>query len=373
MKTNKTNLKSRIFAVMVSVMLLATCFMSTTAFAETEDATVQITKYLVMDKDANVPNVDFEFTIAAGKATTVGQEQQVVYAGVDGAEITDKASFATDSTTYDTVQEGDTVTLTSEQKYAKDDVTVDFSKVTFTAPGLYHYTVTEKDTSYTGITKDAKTYDLYVLVAVDEAKDSTDGLYIAGATFSHMEGEGDTTKLAGMTNTYTTHNITLSKTVTGNQGDKNKYFEFTVTINNAIPGTVYDVKGIFDASIDTDEDIENPSQLVATKDGTLTQTFYLKHGQSIVINGVAKDSTYSIAETSYTSDGYNTTFTINGETVNFDNGRTVAADDVVAFTNNKQGNVPTGILLETAPYMILGAVVLAGIVVLFVTRRRRSH
>lgn len=366
MKTNKTNLKSRIFAVMVSVMLLATCFMSTTAFAETPaetpDKTVQITKYLVMDKDANVPNVDFEFNIDVGESTTVGNGQ-VVYGGVAGATITDKASFTTDSATYETKQKDDTVTLTDEQKYAKDVVDVDFTKVVFTAPGLYHYVVTEKDKTYTGITEDTKTYDLYVLVAVDEAKGSDDGLYIAGATFSYMDGA---TKLAGMTNTYTTHNITLSKTVTGNQGDRNKYFEFTVTINNAIPGTVYDVEGTFDANIDADADIENPSELVA-ESGTLTQTFYLKHDQNIVINGVAANSTYLITEANYANDGYTTTNS--GNT----NGTIADADVSVTFTNNKQGNVPTGILLETAPYMILGAVVLAGIVVLFVTRRRRSH
>lgn len=364
MKTNKTNLKSRIFAVMVSVMLLATCFMSTTAFAETPDETVQITKYLVMDKDANVPNVDFEFTIAVGEQTTVG-EGQVVYAGVEGAKITDGATFTTESTTYETKQDGDTVTLTGEQKYAKDVVAVDFDDVNFTAPGLYHYVVTEKDKTYTGITEDTKTYDLYVLVAVDEAEDSVGGLYIAGATFSYMDGD---TKLTGMTNTYTTHNITLSKTVTGNQGDRNKYFEFTVTINNAIDDTVYNVTGDFTTGKDLngDKQDDNPTTLTATG-GTVVQKYYLKDGQNIVINGVADGSTYSINEASYADDGYKTTDS--GNT----NGSIANADVSVTFTNNKQGTVPTGILLETAPYMILGAVVLAGIVVLFVTRRRRSH
>ena len=48
-------------------------------------------------------------------------------------------------------------------------------------------------------------------------------------------------------------------------------------------------------------------------------------------------------------------------------------DNIVTFTNHKEGAVPTGILLETAPYLILGAVVVAGLVVLFATRRRRSR
>ena len=48
-------------------------------------------------------------------------------------------------------------------------------------------------------------------------------------------------------------------------------------------------------------------------------------------------------------------------------------DHTVTFTNTKNGTVPTGILLETAPYLILGAVVVVGLVVLFATRRRRTR
>ena len=49
------------------------------------------------------------------------------------------------------------------------------------------------------------------------------------------------------------------------------------------------------------------------------------------------------------------------------------ANHTVTFTNHKQGTVPTGILLETAPYLILSAVVVVGLVVLFATRRRRTR
>lgn len=54
-------------------------------------------------------------------------------------------------------------------------------------------------------------------------------------------------------------------------------------------------------------------------------------------------------------------------------GTATTGDNTVTFTNSKSGTVPTGILLETAPYLILGAVVVAGLVVLFATRRRRTR
>ena len=69
MKTNKTNLKSRIFAVMVSVMLLATCFMSTTAFANTDDdAIATFHKVLTVEDGVKVPPATFNFTITNGDA-----------------------------------------------------------------------------------------------------------------------------------------------------------------------------------------------------------------------------------------------------------------------------------------------------------------
>lgn len=46
-------------------------------------------------------------------------------------------------------------------------------------------------------------------------------------------------------------------------------------------------------------------------------------------------------------------------------------EHTVTFTNDKDGDIPTGILMETAPFILLGAVMIAGIVVLFLTRRRR--
>ena len=120
-----------------------------------------------------------------------------------------------------------------------------------------------------------------------------------------------------------------------------------------------------------------PAEITVTDEGTVNATYNLSNGEYVVIKGLTENTNYTITETDYSNAGYKTTYKVGaGEATE---GKAYTAENMgkddtsVTFINNKQGTVPTGILLETAPYMILGAVVLAGIVVLFVTRRRRSH
>ena len=112
-----------------------------------------------------------------------------------------------------------------------------------------------------------------------------------------------------------------------------------------------------------------------------------------MIQGLTADTHYTIEESNYSTDGYSTAYSVEvgGEEVvasttsnstgdrkmSIDatdpQGTAKTGDNFVTFTNSKSGAVPTGIRLETAPYLILGAVVVAGLVVLFATRRRRSR
>lgn len=396
----KSTLKTRLWALAATLLLLVSLLALPVSAANTAPTTnLQTTfdKYLVMNANANVPNVKFEFKITAGSAVnaTTGSSRSI-YAGDDALRVvgfpvlkvdstgdtaTAKVNFAAGNITYDSVQKGDILELGNEEKYAKKTVTVDFNDVDFNAPGIYRYIITEKnDANQQGISyDDPNTRTLDVFVEYDDAeqgklKVSNYVLYPDTKTDTTDVDNG--TKDDGFTNTYTTYDLTLAKTVTGNQGDRDKYFEFTVNITGAVEGTVYTVD-----LPDADNYDGNSDTLIVT-DGSVTATYYLKHGQSIVIQGLTEDTKYTITETSYSTDGYTTSNTVkvgDNEVVTSDTPNTTgektmrAGDNVVTFTNDKQGTVPTGILLETAPYLILGAVVVAGLVVLFATRRRRSR
>lgn len=128
-------------------------------------------KYLVMDVNANVPNATFSYSITPGTAIEAAGGNLAVLAGI-GTPTVDSAVFTNGATTYaeteattnnDTV-EFTTTNITTDEKYAKETLTIDFSSVAFTEPGVYRYIITESGTNQ-GITNDSilkRTLDVYV-------------------------------------------------------------------------------------------------------------------------------------------------------------------------------------------------------------------
>lgn len=377
-KKQRRKLLSRVMAMAAAIMLTAVSTgtampVQAANIAPTDNLTTTFNKYLVMDENANVPNATFEFTIAPGQAVTATNSSPAIYAGI-GTPMVEKAVFHAGDGTTEGKPSDTTGTTTDNFKYATDEVTVNFGSVSFTAPGIYRYTITETTPTQDGITiegNDTRTLDVYV----EYKETSSQELEVKYYVLHDDTGNPNTaTKSNGFTNTYTTYDLTLEKQVTGNQGDREKYFEFTVDIANALAGTVYDV----DLTGTTWSDSPgNPAKLTVGSNGIISGTFYLKDDESIVIQGLTAGTDYTITETAYTSDGYKTSYVIDSNSA-IESSATAqqtmgASDHKVTFTNNKEGNVPTGIILEIAPYIVLAAVVLAGLAVLFVTRRRRAR
>lgn len=395
-QTSKTRFRKRIVAMAASALLVAASVATALPAQAVEnnvppagdDLTWHFNKYLVMDKDANAPDVTFTFDITAGGAVDAKGGNPAIYAGNDSLRVEGNpdvgfADFDPSDPTYTQVQGNDKVTLGTEKAYAKKSVTVDFQSVKFKAPGIYRYIITEKASSADGITNDAtttRTLDVFVKytneVAGGQLEVSNYVVYRGTKTDAANVDAGS--KDDGFTNTYATTDLTLKKQVTGNQGDRDKYFEFTVVISGAVEGTIYDVN-LSDA--DTNPTVgetppkTNAASLTVGEDGTVTAIYYLKDDQSIVVQGLTSDTNYTITETDYSKDGYTTSYvldsapSVQASTTSEQNMGNAA--HVVTFTNAKNGTVPTGILLETAPYLVLGVVVLAGLTVLFMTRRRR--
>lgn len=398
MNRNQTTHRSRLLAAMVSLLMLVACtFTALPAHAANvppaDNLSFTFNKYLVLNKGTKVPPVTFDFTIAAGQAVAESGSR-VIYAGNDaqrtsgklpvlkvesaGTNQTASVTFASGDTTWDQKKGQDTVVLTREQMYAKKSVTVDFAGVSFKAPGIYRYIITEKPSSQDGITNDTvttRTLDVFVEYATGSGtalKISNYILYPGTKTNS----EDEATKDDGFTNTYTSYALTLEKTVTGNQGDRDQYFKFTVGITDAVKDTVY-VVDLDDADADPSVDgaqQSNPASMTVGEDGTVSQVYYLKHDQSIVIRGLTANTQYTVTEESYSADGYTTTNTDNSASGNTTGAKTMgAADHTVTFTNNKTGVVPTGILLDVAPYLLLVAAALAGFALLALGGKRRNR
>lgn len=212
---------------------------------------------------------------------------------------------------------------------------------TYTTVGVYEYTLQEVAGTTAGVTYYGNTIMLVVTVINDGA------IRVAAV---HTESQG--TKSDRFENTYSAGTLSITKTVTGNLGDKNKYFEFTVKLTGVDGKTYGDSYAVSGGS-----NAENPTSI---KIGEET-TFLLKHGDTISIANLPYGVTYTVTETA--ADGYTTT-------KEGDTGTITAAAQTAAFTNDKnKSDIDMGVSMDSLPYILMLVVVGAAVVVI-ATRKK---
>lgn len=156
---------------------------------------------------------------------------------------------------------------------------------------------------------------------------------------------GDNPEVKVTITNYPLPGLTVSKTVNGNMGDRNREFDFTVQAQNS--------EG-------------QPVSVDGTYEGIFVQNgqFKLKHGQSLVIPELPYGVTCIVTESIPEEEGYTTTVKVDGgeekssKTVTVENMNTAA---VIDFTNTKTLNVPTGIFTDNLPYLMMLAMAAIGL------------
>lgn len=396
-------------AIMTATMIMSAvpvCAAGTNYGITIEGAkTTTFDKYLVMDQQANVPNASFTYAVSAGaaKAYDVAGKKFQVLAGVDADNVTMAGVNTTTANTI-TYKQGDS-TLQDDnslvkdydnatEKYAIKTATLDFSHCQFTEPGVYRYIVTESGTNQ-AITNDAdatRVVDVYVNDAsiTDNDGNLTKKLTIAGYVLHSNEDDapdvaagenmGSTgsyvaTKSQGFTNEYDTSDLTFRKEVKGNQASHDKYFEFTVKITGAVKGTVYNVditnadatSGNNAATITANTEKANVTSLTVGADGTVTQKFYLQHGQEVKIQGIAKDTKYDVTEN---AEDYKPTPAGITNYTDAVNGTVASTDLKTSYLNTRDGVIPTGVIMTVAPFAAVTLLGGFGIAKLSMKKRR---
>ena len=363
---------------------------------------ISFDKYLVMDEAANVPNLTFQFTIKPGEGTEA-EDSRLSVQGGDADSVSgeptiarDQAVFHAGDTTYTAPQDldangmqaatqpKDPVRLEEGQKYAKKAVEVDFSGVTFSEPGVYRWVITEEAVTALGISNDAETQRHLDVYVIDQEGSLTVQGYVLHKDDSFTpitEGSAEEPaqgKNFGFINEYTTHDLTISKTVTGNQGSRDQYFRFTVKIESGTPGTVFDVDlsqadAVTGVNPYSPEAHENPASLTAGEDGSVEAVFWMQHGQSITILGLPEGASYTINEE---AEDYRTDIVLTEgqeETASEDTtcqDDAIEADTTAAFTNDRTGIIPTGLTTHLLPYLVVMG---AGLMGLLLICRRKGH
>lgn len=323
---------------------------------------VTITKSIKKESNVYAPNTTFKFTITPGTAVPASKDQEAIYAGPDGGVTMNDGVIA--STPADSDIGKTEITAGTTQVRVNESA---FTTGANAKPGIFRYVVSEVATDksgsvYEGIayTTEQKYFDVYVT--------SDDNGTLKVTSYAFVNKDNIKKKDNGtFTNDYsskhdTLKDLTVKKEVTGNQGNRNKEFNFTLKVDGAA-GEKYYVT-FSDAS----------RQPITLLSGT-SQTITLKDNQTAKIWGLSEKDKYTVTEDNYTNDGYTTTIgdeetsTTTG-TISTGAGTTdKKGDKSITVVNSKNTISPTGIFLHVTPYLaLIGAAIASGL--LFFRRKR---
>lgn len=349
-------------ALLVAGMATTPVMAEGSAYAPVNGKNTTFDTTIYMRNTASVPNVTFRYAVAAGAVQAASDGNLAVLAGDDKVTSTGLPTIADIVFTADDAKADDGL-------FIKKTGTVDFSGVTYKEPGVYRYVVTESGEAQ-GVTHEDKAHkqeDRTKALDVYVTDDGHGNLVVSSYVMHNNEAAKAKQNLddkdANFEHLLTTSDVTLSKQVTGNQGSRDEYFQFTVTIAGADNGTKF-IVDLTNADETTKINAvnttthENPKMLTAGEDGTITKDFWIQNGQSIIIQGLGGSTGYTVTEA---ENAYKTKIEVEGDATNaaendiatVNNSKVVTdaavtADTTVAYTNDKSGTVPTGIVMPIA-------------------------
>lgn len=181
----------------------------------------------------------------------------------------------------------------------------------------------------------------------------TDKLYKAGDQIIVDETDAAAKNILYAIWKQSTVKLTVTKTVTGNFGDKSKAFEFSMQVDG---GNSFEL-------------IVNGTALA--KGSQSDYTFSLKDGENIVIEGMPVGKKIVLAETN--AEQYTVSFNDTVETNrNYVNEKGLKENTTINVTNYRNVPPDTGVFVDSLPYILIIACV-AGAAALFLIRRRKKR
>lgn len=425
MKESSKLLSVSLVTTLIAGMMAIPAAAAGSNYAAVDAQNTSFDKYLLVEAGEKAPAVTFDYAITAGTGilptydSTAGTGTLQVFPGV----ITGGKPSATVS--FSDSDAAEATSLNASYTTYKKTVNVDFSGITFTEPGVYRYIITEDNNAGAGIFYDVdpsdptdataygdrtRTLDVYVeddestaakdlivtsyvmydgtvTTAPPSSASATQGTALTAATpvvspatpTNGQEADG-ATKTDRIVNYFKSYSITFGKEVTGNQGSKDKYFAFTLKLTSPVAGVATVDLSLADPAAGTNDATtvsgSNATSITLTANTEVETVFYLQDGQYITVTGLPEGTKYTLSED---AEGYTSTAGItagnssldwDGDTTNGNDALTdpvsnttgITANVHTGFTNDKQGIIPTGVLVKVAPVIGIGLVVIAGVI-----------
>lgn len=282
----------------------------------------------------------------------------------------------TDSSITDEAAEQLRPTFTANSNATKDNASISMQLPAYTKVGIYTYQVKEVDGGTLGMTYDDTTYTLQVRVANKMLDGKIDP---SGDKVCYVTMKADGTKESSVKNTYNSSNLTISKTVEGNMGDRSNGTKFNFKVTLRVPAG---------KTLRSKIDVPTGSDIVWDESNTTgTVTFQLSHGESFTLMNLPYDIEYTVDEMNGTTalkqdDKINNTYQVSYDnnkagTIGTGEGKITPTEDGVISTEvtNTWGddNIDTGVILDNAPYILMLAVVAGGAMTLVIKKRREEE
>ena len=371
----KRKLSTALVMLLAFVLLLGTTAITASAAETTYEpigGSATFVKNLVVDDDANIPGITFTYTIRRGTpqeatATTIEILESPLGGGTIGSAVFSNADTA--NTINGLPSDADRNNPTAGKKFAQKTVSITFPVGTFTKPGVYRFVINETNNSLPGVTYDSNpTRYLDVFVVANSNNELSVDSYVLRDSATDIGNNGEyvddpNVKSSGYINTLTQYDFDFSKTISGNQGDKNKRFNFTLTITGANPGTY---------PVVTNDVTGNPTSITVGANGTATGEYSLTNGSTVQVIGLNAGAVCTVTED---PDDYTPTHSVDGDDAVSgadSSGVTLDSNHSVAFTNTRNGIIPTGIIMTIAPFAI-GICVFGAVFIFIICKRKRRR
>lgn len=193
----------------------------------------------------------------------------------------------------------------------------------------------------------------YEFLGWSENPNATEATYKAGDQIIVDETDATPKNILYAIWKQSTVTLKITKTVTGNFGDKSKAFQFSM-------------------QVDGGNSVELTAKGTALPRGSQSDyIFSLKDGENIVIEGMPVGKKIVLAETN--AEQYTVSFNDTVETNrNYVNEKGLKENTTINVTNHRNVSPDTGVFVDSLPYILIIACV-AGAAALFLIRRRKNR
>ena len=349
----------KMFALLV-VMMICMTMLPMTAMAYTAvtpgDDMIQL-KHTLTLTDATLSALSYNVTYTF----TVNEEAEVV----EPTSIKNKEHVVIGTPSIATIEYTPADQFDTNKSCTKPLV-IDWTGVAIKEPGVYRWAVTKSvadtDPNNEASNGSGNAY-LYAVATINGGALQIDKAYLQNAADNTKGNLADQFPAK-------TLDLSVTKKVAGNQGSKEQYFKFTISLSHpaGAAAKTYTITGADATVLETayNDSTTNPATVTVGSEGG-TVDLWLKADQTAVIKDLLYGTSYTVVETE--NDGYEVEVKVDGDKDGTKIEGATASDTslivsaTVTYTNTKNPTVPTGITLNTmAPIMgILLAISLLGV------------